>query len=102
MQNSNSPSVGCSARRTPADIHGAEDRIKYTSKYDDLKRLLTAGGHQFFEPYLPLSQAVNGKVADLYRDPGHYTPRGHDLLAEILIKYIQERKLLELTLKSAK
>ena len=51
---------------------------------------------------LPLSQAVNGKVADLYRDPGHYTPRGHDLLAEILIKYIQERKLLELTLKGAK
>lgn len=79
--------------------HGAEDRLKFTSKYDDLKRLLQAGGHEVFEPYLPLSRAVNGKVADLYRDPGHYTPRGHALLADILLRYVRERNLLDLQTK---
>lgn len=64
-----------------------DNRIKYTSKYNDLKRLLTEGKHALYEPYLDLARTRIAR-SELYIDPGHYSVRGNRLLADFIAQHL--------------
>lgn len=70
--------------------NSSPERVDYTGKYDALRRLLEEGGHNYFEPYLDLARA-HAPVRDLYLDPGHYTPRGHQIVADAITRELVAR-----------
>jgi lysophospholipase L1-like esterase len=68
------------------------ERFLYVSKYRDLRRLLVAGQHDFFEPFPAVARAVKQSKEGLYlEDNAHFTAKGHELLAEEILAQLKKR-----------
>ena len=73
----------------------APDETFYLSKYGALKRLLREGSHEILDTYPELLRHPKAELDDAFQsDSSHFTPKGHRLLADILLKAIDERGYL--------
>jgi lysophospholipase L1-like esterase len=71
------------------------DTYLYIDKYLDLRRLLEIGHHAFHEPFPMIARAERLSREPLYlEDNGHFTARGHDLLAADLLEALKTRGLV--------
>ncbi len=71
------------------------DTYLYVDKYLDLRRLLELGRHDHHEPFPMLARAAKVDKALLYLpDNGHFTARGHDLLAADLLAQLEKRGIV--------
>jgi hypothetical protein len=62
-----------------------QDWIQHHSRLNDFRRLLKAGNFDFLDFHDDLI-ATKEPSSVLYIDPAHYTPRGHQLLADAIFK----------------
>jgi lysophospholipase L1-like esterase len=73
----------------------APDETFYLSKYRDLKRLLREGGHETLDTYPKLLRLEKATLDEAFQsDSSHFTPKGHRLLADILLRAIDDKGYL--------
>jgi lysophospholipase L1-like esterase len=71
------------------------DEYLYTGKYRDLRRLLRAGKHDVHEPFPAIAAASKQSSDPVYLpDNGHFTARGHEILATDLRDQLMTRGLV--------
>jgi lysophospholipase L1-like esterase len=73
----------------------APDETFYLSRYEVLKRLLREGSHETLDTYPELLRRPRAELDEAFQsDSSHFTQRGHRILADILLKAIDERGYL--------
>jgi lysophospholipase L1-like esterase len=80
--------------RHDLDVYAPEETF-YLSKYGALKRLLREGSHETLDVYPELLRHPKAELdASFQSDSSHFTPKGHRMLADYLVKVIAERGYL--------
>jgi lysophospholipase L1-like esterase len=73
----------------------APDETFYLSRYDVLKRLLREGSHETLDTYPELLRHPSAELDEAFQsDSSHFTAKGHRILADILLKAIDEKGYL--------
>jgi lysophospholipase L1-like esterase len=68
------------------------ERFLYSGKYRDLRRLLTLGKHDFYEPFSAIARAQKESAESLYlEDHAHFTAAGHQILAKEIAEQLAKR-----------
>ncbi|MFO0759298.1 MAG: SGNH/GDSL hydrolase family protein [Byssovorax sp.] len=80
--------------RHEVDVYSPAETF-YVSKYRSLKRLLEEGGQEVVDIYPALLQHPKSELDRAFQsDSSHFTPEGHAMVAEILLKSIEEKGYL--------
>ncbi|MEO7330200.1 MAG: SGNH/GDSL hydrolase family protein [Minicystis sp.] len=73
----------------------APDETFYLSKYGALKKLLREGRHEIVDFYPELLRHPRAELDEAFQsDSSHFTPKGHQILADFLLRIIDERGYL--------
>ncbi|MBK8257211.1 MAG: SGNH/GDSL hydrolase family protein [Polyangiaceae bacterium] len=72
----------------------ALDRYLYLSRHFDLYQLLVQGKHEWVDFSAELFKSGNARSPLFLEDHAHFGPAGHDLMAEVIHREIQARKML--------
>lgn len=73
----------------------APDETFYLSKYGVLKRLLREGKHEILDFYPELLRHPKAELDEAFQsDSSHFTAKGHRLLADYLLRSIEEKGYL--------
>ena len=68
------------------------ERLLYSGKYRDLRRLLVLGKHDFHEPFAAIARAAKDSPEAYYlEDHAHFTAKGHELLAKEFAEQLAKR-----------
>ena len=73
----------------------APDETFYLSKYGVLKRLLREGKHETLDFYPELLRHPRAELDEAFQsDSSHFTAKGHRLLADYLLRSVEEKGYL--------
>ncbi len=80
--------------RYELNVYAPEETF-YLSKYGALKRLLREGKHEIVDFYPDLLRHPRAELDQAFQsDSSHFTPKGHRILADFLVKVIEEKGYL--------